>query len=68
MSVMSDRENIVYVAFPNCWFKDGFAESCCLNMCHKNVGKENCCLCVHCSFMGLSVVLFIEVAEIFFED
>ena len=25
MSVMSDRENIVYVAFPNCWFKDVFA-------------------------------------------
>ena len=25
MSVMSDRGNIVYVAFPNCWFKDVFA-------------------------------------------
>ena len=24
MSVMSYRENIVYVAFLNCWFKDGF--------------------------------------------
>ena len=36
---MSVGKNIVNVAFPNCWFKDGFAQSSCFNICHENVGK-----------------------------
>ena len=68
MSVMSYRNKMVYVAFLNCWFKCRFVVGFVSNICHKNVGKENCCLCVHCSFMGFQVVLSIEVREIFFED
>ena len=59
-------KNIIYEAFSNNWFKDGFA---CFNICgHENVGEETA-LCAHRStVVFLLIVLSIKLEIIFFEN
>ena len=49
--LMSHREKY-HVAFSNSWFKDGFAQTLCFNICgHENVGNETAV----CAYRGTVV-------------
>ena len=63
------KSTMIYVAFSNSWFKDGFAETLCFNISgHENVGKKTA-VCAHRgAVVFLLTVLSIKLEIIFFQD